>query len=411
MKTMVLLLALLSGVFAYEVNLSDFRPELLEWARELGLKSVPKDTEGLKRYYAEKNESLSSKKVTLGKKLFFDTHLSKDGTLSCASCHDAQEGGDDNRKVATGYKGLKNPFGLNTPTMLNAALSKKLFWDGRSDSLEDQAKGPIQAPFEMAETKEGIEKKLNDSDSYRQMFYDVYRTKTITFEQATNAIAEYEKTQLTRGKFDRFLDGELGVLDDQELRGLFVFMKKGCAQCHTGMGIGGEEMRKFPLRFHRAWAMFGLQETERLMNEYKGFTSGAARDKFMMEFLVKNSKRLEEGFFEYHPLQGEKYEIYKCNTCHADNALKAKLPFPFENTGGFLGKKNEKYFRVPLLRNITKTAPYFHNGSVEKLEDAINIMGIYQLGIEFDKRDIDALAAFLKALEGDVVEYDLEGGF
>jgi len=83
-------------------------------------------------------------------------------------------------------------------------------------------------------------------------------------------------------------------------------------------------------------------------------------------------------------------------------------PFPFINEGGFMGKDESQLFRVPILRNVTKTSPYFHNGAVEKIEEAVRIMSKYQLGNEFTPAQIDDMVAFLKTLEGDVVEYDIK---
>jgi cytochrome c peroxidase len=291
---------------------------------------------------------LSREKIALGKKLFFDKQLSQDKTINCASCHKLEEGGDDNLPTAIGYQNQENPFHLNSPTVLNASLAKTQFWDGRAKDVEEQAGGPIQAPFEMHMRIEEVEKRLNSSSSYLLEFKNVFNRDKITFELVKKAIGAYERTLLTYGNYDKFLDGNNSAISAQAKRGMTLFLTKGCKGCHTGMSVGGQSIQQFPLR--------------RYLSDYMG-------------------------------------AIF-------DPTLKIKeSPFPFENRGGFLGQDNRLKFRVPILRNITRTAPYFHNGSVEKLEEVVRIMSKYQLGNEFTSKEIDEVVAFLKSLEGNLVKY------
>ena len=291
---------------------------------------------------------MSREKIALGKKLFFDTTLSQDRTISCASCHKLKEGGDDNLPTAIGYAGQSNPFHLNSPTVLNAALAKAQFWNGRAKDVEEQAGGPIQAPFEMHMRPDEVEKRLNMSKEYLVSFKKVFNSNIITFELVKKAIGAYERTLLTYGAYDRFLNGDNNALTAKAKRGMTIFLTKGCKGCHTGMSVGGQSIQQFPLR--------------RYFSEYIG-------------------------------------AIFDPNM-----KIKAS-PFPFENKGGFLGKDNRLKFRVPVLRNITKTAPYFHNGSVKELKEVVRIMSKYQLGNEFNTKDIEDVVAFLKSLEGELVEY------
>jgi len=321
--------------------------ELRKAALSRDMLPVPKDYDALLKVVNTVENPMSREKVALGKKLFFDTLLSQDKTISCASCHNLKEGGDDDISTAIGHEGQENPFHLNSPTVLNAALAKSQFWNGSARDVEEQAGGPIQAPFEMHMTPKEVVGRLNDVPEYVSAFKNIFSAE-VTFENVRKAIGAYERTLLTRGTYDDFLEGNDDALSPAAKRGFSLFISKGCKGCHTGMSVGGQSIQRFPLRSY--------------ISEYIGllFTS--------------------------------------------DIAIK-KSPFPFENKGGFLGRDDNLRFRVPILRNITKTAPYFHNGSVEKLEEAVRIMSKYQIGDEFTPKEIDDMVAFLKTLEGELVKY------
>jgi len=308
---------------------------------------IPKTFEALLKVVDTVENPLSREKIALGKKLFFDTLLSQDKTISCASCHSLEEGGDDNLPTAIGYLGQANPFHLNSPTVLNAALAKSEFWNGRAKDVEEQAGGPVQSPFEMHMTPKEVEQRLKSVPSYVTSFHKIFGAD-ITFENVRKAIGAYERTLLTRGAYDDFLEGNDEAISPAAKRGMALFISKGCKGCHTGMSVGGQSIQKFPLRSY--------------LSEYIGLL-------FSSDIGIKES------------------------------------PFPFENKGGFLGREDNLRFRVPILRNITKTAPYFHNGSVKKLEEAVRIMSKYQIGDEFTPKQIDDVVAFLKTLDGELVAY------
>jgi cytochrome c peroxidase len=310
---------------------------------------TPKSYKELLKVVDTKDNPLSKEKIELGKMLFFDKSLSKDKSINCASCHLLNEGGDDNRDVAVGYKGRENPFHLNSPTVLNAALMKYQFWDGRAKSVEEQAGGPIQAPFEMAMTKEEVIQRVKANSTYQKAFKEIFGE--ITFENIRKAIGAYERTLITYGAYDRFLDGDNSAISQKAKRGMTLFLTKGCKGCHSGMSVGGETMQKFPLHFY--------------FEEYLGMV-------FNPDLKIKDS------------------------------------PYPFENIGGFLGAAGTQKFRVPTLRNIEKTAPYFHNGIEKDLKEVVRIMSKYQLGDEFDKEQIDDVVEFLKTLNGELVDYKIE---
>jgi len=292
---------------------------------------------------------MTPKKIALGKELFNEPLLSRDKDITCASCHLLEQGGDDNLPTAIGYRGRANPFHLNSPTVLNSALAKAEFWNGRAKDVEEQAGGPVQAPFEMNMTPKEVVQRLNRVPSYISKFKEVFG-KAISFENVQKAIGAYERTLITHGAYDDFLEGNNSAISPKAKRGMALFMTKGCKGCHTGMSVGGQSMQRFPLRDY-------LQETIGIL--------------FDPELKLKDS------------------------------------PFPFENRGGFLGANDSLKFRVPILRNISKTAPYFHNGAVKDLKEVVRIMSKYQLGDEFTPKQIDEVVEFLKTLDGNLVKYDI----
>ena len=313
--------------------------ELRAYALSHGLSPVPKEYKTLLKVIDNPQNPMTPEKIALGKQLFFDPILSLDKTITCASCHLLDEGGDDNLPTAIGYHDRKNPKHLNSPTVLNAALAKREFWDGRVSDVEAQAAGPMQAPFEMNITPKEAVKRLKKNESYIKAFAKVF-DDNITFLNIQSAIGAYERTLLTRGDYDSFLEGDNDAISASAKRGLNLFIQKGCKGCHTGMSVGGQSIQQFPLRR----SFFDILKTE---------------------------------------------------------------PFPFPNDGGFLGEKDKKRFRVPILRNITQTAPYFHNGKVKELKEAIRIMSKYQVGDEFNPKQIADVEAFFKTLEGKLVEYHI----
>lgn len=172
-------------------------------------------------------------KVELGKLLFFDTRLSKDGSVSCASCHAPAAGFADPRQFSLGVGGKQG--GRNAPPAMNAAYNHLQFWDGRAGSLEEQALGPIQNPIEMAETLPGVVKKLGAVPEYKKRFQEVFGTN-VTAEGIARAIAAFERTLIsTNSPFDRHVAGDKTALSDSAKRGLELFQGKArCVLCHNG---------------------------------------------------------------------------------------------------------------------------------------------------------------------------------
>jgi cytochrome c peroxidase len=273
---------------------------------------------------------------------------------NCVVCHLSDESGTDRLSTAIGYKGATNPHHLNTMTILNSSLAKYFTWNGEIKTLEQQINNSIQAPHKMNIKADELVKKLKNDEKYINDFNKVFKDKNqenLTFINIQKAIAVYVKTLLTRSSFDEFLEGNNEAISQNAKRGLVNFMNFGCSGCHTGMSVGGQSVQRFPLR-HFA------------------------------------------GIHDLRPNLGSPPDFEIIDET-----------FPFENKGGYKGRADTQFFRVPILRNITKTSPYFHNGSVDKIREAVEIMGRHQVGLNLSNQQIDEIVEFLKTLEGNIVDY------
>jgi len=327
--------------------------EIRQEALKAGFQSNPQSLDELLALYPP-SQRPTLDLIRLGKELYFDPILSRENSISCAGCHILEEGGDDNRPTAIGYKNRPNPFHINSPTVLNAALEQFQFWDGRVHTLEEQAAGPMTAPFEMAMTPGEIVEKVEENPHYRKEFQRLFQDG-VTFENVEKAIAAYERTLLTRSRFDDFLDGNLTALTRKEQEGLELFLDVGCKACHFGRSVGGQIIQRFPIE------------------SYANF--------FYPQFGFKN------GHYIFRQIVFQEPDF---------------RPFPFDNIGGFLGRDQAQRFKVPVLREVARTAPYFHNGSIKDLKKVVEIMGKYQRGVDLNESQIDKITSFLKALSGRV---------
>ena len=182
-------------------------------------------------------------KASLGRRLFHDPRLSKDGTISCASCHDLRTGGDDGRRVSVGIEGVEGP--INSPTVFNASLNFKQFWDGRAKDVVDQIDGPIQSPVEMGSLWPDVVAKLYEDEEYPGLFQSVY-PDGINRANVKDAIGEFVKSLVTpNSRFDRWLKGDDSALDERERRGYALFKSYGCVSCHQGANAGGNMFQVF----------------------------------------------------------------------------------------------------------------------------------------------------------------------
>lgn len=183
------------------------------------------------------------RKAELGKRLFFDPILSKDNTVSCATCHDLQSGGDDGLQFSFGIKGAKGS--MNTPTVYNAVFNFRQFWDGRAKDLKEQVTGPIENPVEMGHNFEELVEKLKYHPIYKKLFKSIYE-EGVSKENIADSIAEYEKRLITpNSPFDRYLKGDENAISEQAKEGYLLFKYKGCIICHNGVNIGGNLYNRF----------------------------------------------------------------------------------------------------------------------------------------------------------------------
>ena len=264
-------------------------------------------------------------KAALGKRLFFDPRLSKDGTVACVNCHTPQNGAD-NRRYSIGIQDREGH--INSPTVFNSAFNFRLMWSGRARNLSEQVRMPVHNPIEMAMDESRINRYLTGTPSYEEAFRRIYH-RPANFGDMSDAIAEFEKALITPdSRFDRFLRGEID-LKPLEKQGYHLFKRLGCITCHNGINLGGNSFQKMGL-----------------INPY---------------------------------------------TWQADN------PDRFSLTRQ---PADKNIYRVPTLRNIALTAPYFHDGSAPTLEVALKKMAYHNLGFDLSPREVKALVAFLKTLTG-----------
>lgn len=210
---------------------------------------------------------ITEEKVTLGRMLYFDPRLSKNDDVSCATCHDLEHYGIDIRET----NGVRNKTSLghggqagerNAPTVYDAGFHFAQFWDGRARDLEEQAKGPVLNPVEMAMPDDkAVVAKLRSIPGYVEAFAAAFpgQGEAVTFDNMARAIGAFERQLTTPAPFDAFLGGKITALDGDQLEGLDLFMNVGCIQCHTGPAVGGGMFQK--LGTVKPWE--GLTDTGR----------------------------------------------------------------------------------------------------------------------------------------------------
>jgi cytochrome c peroxidase len=272
--------------------------------------------------------------IRLGRLLFHDPRLSRDGTISCATCHPIERGGADGRNRSLGIGGAEGS--VNTPTVLNSGFNVAQFWDGRARSLEEQIGGPVENPREMGSRWNEVVEKIAAEKSLRDLFEDVYGAN-VTEAGIRSAIAAYERALVTpRSPLDRYLCGDNAALGPEATEGYDLFRSLGCASCHQGVNVGGNMFQRLGV-----------------MKDYFADRGGVT------------------------PADYGRFNV--------------------------TGRESDRFkFKVPSLRNVALTAPYFHDGSAATLEDAVRIMIRYQLGREVHENEVARLVALLRALTGNV---------
>ena len=239
MKLKTVLVAAAAAVLAVSAGMAQAEDSLLKRAREL-FQPIPTFPPQLK------DNPLTTAKIELGKMLFFDPRLSASQLISCNTCHNLGMGGDDNLETSIGHGFAKGP--RNAPTVLNAVFNVAQFWDGRAKDLEEQAKGPVQAGVEMNNRPEVVVATLKSIPEYVEAFRKAFPQEKdpVTFDNMAKAIEAFEATLITPdSRFDQYLRGDEKALNDLEKKGLALFIDKGCAGCHQGINIGGQDYFPF----------------------------------------------------------------------------------------------------------------------------------------------------------------------
>lgn len=188
---------------------------------------------------------LSDNLITLGRVLYYEPRLSVNQTQSCNTCHPLDRYGVDSLPLSIGHNGM--PVKRNAPTVYNAALHIAQFWDGRSPTVEEQAKGPILSSGEMGMLDAAaVETVLKAIPGYAALFAAAFPgdPNPITFDHLSQAIGAFERRLMTPARFDRFLAGDYNQFTEQEQRGFATFAELGCPNCHVGVTVGGLQFKK-----------------------------------------------------------------------------------------------------------------------------------------------------------------------
>jgi len=277
------------------------------------------------------NGPLSEDKIALGRMLYYDTRLSKSQKISCSSCHTLTEYGVDHQATSSGHNGQKGD--RNSPTVYNAAAHFAQFWDGRAPDVEQQAKGPVLNPVEMAMPSEKeVVAVLKSMPEYVAAFKKAFpeQKDPVTYDNMGKAIGAFERNLTTPALWDQFLKGDQNALSPAEKAGFNEFANAGCPTCHAGRLLGGNMFQK----------------------------AGVAKP-------------------WWDTTDSGRYKVTKNET-------------------------DKFVFKVPSLRNIEKTAPYFHDGKTATLREAIAKMGEYQVGRRLTDAQIQSIQTWMASLTGEI---------
>ena len=290
---------------------------------------------------ALENTALTPERVALGKALFYETRVSSDGRQGCVSCHSPSYHGGDSLPLSMGVHGKVLP--RNAPTVFNTSLLVAQHYGGNRTSVEDQAVKALTSLVAYGNaTYEQAEKKLVQL-GYQPWFDKAFpgQAKSVTVQNWGIAIGAFERTLLTPAPFDAYLKGNHQALSAQAKQGLKTFIETGCAGCHSGVTVGGQSFQKFGIT-QDYWLLTGSTEKE----AFKGYDKGRFQD-------TKNE---------------------------ADAFM----------------------FKVSQLRNVAMTPPYFHDGSVATLPQAVRVMAQLQLGKQLSDTQVADIVSFLESLTGEV---------
>lgn len=246
---------------------------------------------GLNNLKVPQDNPLAADKVELGKQLYFDPRLSRDNTVSCASCHDPAKGWSNGEAFATGVRGQKG--GRSAPTIINAAYQHFQFWDGRAQELEGQALGPIQNPIEMDMTLPEVVARLNKIAGYRRQFREVFNTDA-TEENIARAISAFERTVLSGdAPYDRFKAGDKKALSAAAARGYDVYFNKAhCSACHSGANFTDGSFHNLGVGIDASEPDVGRQTVSKLLGDRGAFKTPTLRE------IARSAPYMHDGRFK-----------------------------------------------------------------------------------------------------------------
>lgn len=285
---------------------------------------------------------LTPARVELGRQLFYETRVSSDGKQSCAECHQTQFYGTDALPRSVGNGGRLLP--RNVPTIFNTALQFAQHYGGNRVDVEEQAYKALVSPLAYGNKDfAAAEARLRAIAGYRPLFERAFpgEAEPVTAKNWSVAIGAYERTLITPAAFDRYLQGDTAALNQQAKRGLDKFIAVGCSGCHSGVLVGGGMYQKFGIT-----ADYWTQTRSEEIDLFKGRDKGRFQD----------TKNEDDAFM----------------------------------------------FKVQQLRNVAVTPPYFHDGSVATLGDAVRVMARLQLGATLQEAEVADIVAFLETLTGEV---------
>ncbi|MCZ8155455.1 MAG: c-type cytochrome [Leptospira sp.] len=274
-----------------------------------------------------RSESDSKEKIALGEKIFKDNSLSLNSVQSCSTCHllTGRNVGTDGQATSLGTFGQAGK--RNTPTIFNVGFLETIFWDGRKSNLEDQALLPFVDSSEMAlGSTSDLLTRLNAKSEYSTLFAKAFpESPSIQLSSVKTSISAFERSLISRSRFDDFVDGNPYAISLEEKEGLRLFLNLNCVDCHNSSMLGGSKFVKL------------------------------------------------DTIYTYNPNDLGRFEV---TGIEADRFV----------------------FRTPSLRNVALTQPYFHDGSVRTLDEAVRRMNEYNSPRMITEREVTLLVAFLKSL-------------
>ncbi|MCK5539799.1 MAG: cytochrome-c peroxidase [Deltaproteobacteria bacterium] len=289
-------------------------------------------------------------KVELGKILYFEPRLSSSALISCNTCHNVGLGGADFQETSTGHGWRKGP--RNAPTVLNSVYNVAQFWDGRAKDLAEQAKGPVQASVEMNNKPEMVVKTLKSMPEYIELFKKAFpgEADPVTFDNMAKAIEVFEATLITPDSpFDLFLKGDAKALNENEKKGLASFINNGCADCHGGINMGGDD-----------YYSFGVinAPTSRIVAGDKGryLVTKAISDEFVFKSPSLRNIELTVPYFHSGRVWGLKAAVVVMSSSQLESVLKKE---EIDNVVAFLKTTTGKQPDVkhPILPKPTDKTP------------------------------------------------------